>query len=161
MGERIDALTARLAEKGEETAAFFRSLGPEDWEAQIYTEGQGWTVRQVLCHFVSTERAFARLLEEIPAGGTGVPEGLDVDAFNAAQVARLDGIAPDALIEQFEAARAAMIALLRGFDEADLDRQAHHPWLGFDRVEKFVKLVYRHNMIHQRDVRRALGGSQS
>jgi hypothetical protein len=54
-----------------------------------------------------------------------------------------------------------MIVLLRGFDEADLDRQAHHPWLGFDRVEKFVKLVYRHNMIHQRDVRRTLGGSRS
>jgi hypothetical protein len=50
-----------------------------------------------------------------------------------------------------------MAALVEGLNDADLDREGRHPFFGVDRVEKFAKLVYRHNMLHERDVRRALG----
>lgn len=161
MGEKIDQLTARLTEKGAETAAFFRSLQPDDWEQQIYTEGTQWQVKQVMAHFVSAERSFKWLFADVVAGGEGSPEGMDIDTFNEAEVARLNDTPPDVLITQFEQARAALVDFMRGLEDADLERTGRHPWFGVEKMEKFVKLVYRHNMIHERDVRRALEKSAS
>lgn len=161
MAEKVQQIVARLAEKGEETAAFFRALAPEDWDAQIYTEGTGWRVQHVLCHFVSAERSFVRLFQNIVAGGEGAPRDMDIDVFNEAEVAGMADLEPADLIAGFEEARAALIDFMRGLDDSDLDRQGRHPWFGVDRLEKFVKLVYRHNMIHQRDIRRALDGTGS
>lgn len=156
MPDQVKQIARRLQEKGAETVAFFRGLAPEDWEKRVYTEGTRWDVRRVLCHFVSAERSFLRLFEDIMAGGEGTPEDFDLDRFNESQVAKMDGLSPEELIRRFEEARAAMVAFVEGLSEADLEREGRHPFFGMDRLEKFLKLVYRHNMIHERDVRRAL-----
>ena len=41
-------------------------------------------------------------------------------------------------------------------DETDLDREGRHPFFGPSALEKLLKLVYRHNMLHLRDIRHAL-----
>lgn len=156
MGERTAAIIARLMEKGRETATFFRSLTPEQWRTRIYSDGPQWDTRQVLCHFVSAERAYRRIFEDVMRGGEGAPEGFDIDRFNAHEVGRMDSLTPQELIAQFEAARAAVVAFVRRLDDADLDREGRHPFFGVDRLEKFLKLIYRHNMLHERDVRRVL-----
>lgn len=159
MTERTDYLATRLREKGAATAEFFRALPPAAWQATVYTEGAAWDARQVLCHFVSSERAFLRLFEDILAGGEGSPEDFDINRFNESQVGKMADLSADELIAQFEATRAEMIALVERLDDADLEREGRHPFFGVDRLEKFVKLIYRHNMLHERDIRRALDGS--
>jgi hypothetical protein len=57
-------------------------------------------------------------------------------------------------------ARQAMVALVEGMDDADLEREGRHPFFGVGKMEQFLKLVYRHNMIHERDVRKALDAVQ-
>jgi hypothetical protein len=127
----------------------------------VYTEGTDWTPREVMCHFVSAERAFLRIFQDVAAGGEGAPEDLDINEFNEGEVAGMADESPRALLEQFREARAALIAFMQTLDDADLDRQGRHPWFGFDKMEKFTKLVYRHNMIHQRDIRRTLNGEDA
>jgi uncharacterized protein (TIGR03083 family) len=157
MSDRTEPITARLIEKGQETAAFFRALTPQQWQARVYTEGSQWDARQVLCHFVSAERAFLRIFEDVMQGGPGAPEGFNIDRFNEREVSQMAMLAPQELIAQFEQVRAAVVAFVQGLDDSDLDREGRHPFFGVDRLEKFLKLIYRHNMIHERDVRRALG----
>jgi len=154
--QRIDHLSQRLTEQGEATLAFFRTLTPDQWRQPVYTTGPQWDVRQVLCHFVSAERAFFAIFEAALRGGQDAPESFDIDAFNAREVGAMDGLTPAELLARFEAARAATLTFVQRLDEADLDRQAWHPWFGWDKLEKFLKLVYRHNLIHERDVRKAL-----
>jgi uncharacterized damage-inducible protein DinB len=154
VSDRTDHIAGRLRQKGADTAAFFRALPPGAWAAPVYTDGMAWDARQVLCHFVAAEREFIRLFEDVLDGGEGTPEGFDLDAFNERTVAEMDD-----LIAAFEAVRAEMAALVEGLDDADLDREGRHPFFGVDRVEKFAKLIYRHNMLHERDIRRALGSS--
>lgn len=158
MTDRIATLASRLRQKGEATAAYFRALQPEDWSATVYTEGSAWDARQVLCHFVSAEQSLLVLFENVAAGGEGAPEDFDVDRFNESQVRQMDGLTPDELISRFEACRAATVSFAEGLEEADLDRVGRHPFLGVDRLEAFLKLIYRHNMLHERDIRRALDG---
>ena len=160
MGQLTEQIANRLRKKGEETLGFFGGLAEGQWEAVVYTEGAAWTVHQVLCHFVSAERAFLRLFKNVLAGGEGTPEGFDVDGFNAAQVEQLRPRGSGELLDLFRAARREMVALVVEMDDADLEREGRHPFFGVDKMEQFLKLVYRHNMIHERDVRKALDAVQ-
>ncbi len=156
MSDRVTPILERLREKGAETVAFFRSLSPAEWRTQVYTEGTQWDVRRVLCHFVSAERAYMKIFQDVMQGGPGAPEDFDINAFNEREVAMMADLTPEDLIAQFEAARAETVAFVRTLSEADLDREGRHPFFGVDRMEKFLKLIYRHTLIHERDIRHVL-----
>jgi uncharacterized protein (TIGR03083 family) len=150
----------RLHAEGQKTAAYFRSLGEADYAQQVYTTGPGWRVRDVLAHFVSAEQTFVFYGRDILAGGPGAPDDFVIDEFNATQVAGLKDTSPADLVGQFEAARAETLALVRGMQAEDFGRIGRHPWFGRVPLEQMLKLIYRHNMLHERDVRRALETGQ-
>lgn len=160
MSTRQELLVKRLQEEGRKTAAYFRSLGPADFGQQVYLTGPCWRVRDVLAHFVSAEQTLTFYGRQVLAGGEGAPEGFVIDEFNATQVAGLRDAAPEDLVGQFEAARGATVAMAAGMRDDDLDRIGRHPWFGQVSLEQMLKLVYRHNMLHERDVRKALESAQ-
>ena len=156
MSKRQDLIVKRLNDEGESALAFFRGLEAVGWERRVYTEGSQWTVRQVLCHFVSAEDGFLRLARNILDGGEGVPEGWDIDAFNEGEVGAMAERRPADLLPEFERLRAETVKLVRGMSDADFEREGRHPFFGHTSMEKLLKLIYRHNMMHLRDVRRVL-----
>ena len=156
MSERKDLILGRLAVEGQKAADYFRSLTGDVWEQLVYTTGGKWRVREVLCHFVSAEETLVFYGKDILRGGEGAPEGFQIDEFNATQVGGMAERTPHQLINEFEQRRAATVALVAAMTEADLDRSGRHPWFGRESLEKMLKLVYRHNNLHLRDVRRAL-----
>jgi len=161
MSTRQDLIVKRLAEEGEAALALFGELDEADWERRIYTEGSRWTVRQILCHFCSAEAGFLRLARNILTGGDGAPEGMDIDEFNAGEVGGMAERTPADLLPEFGRLRAETVALARGMGEADFDRAGRHPFFGHTPLEKLLKLIYRHNMLHLRDVRRELKGGEN
>jgi uncharacterized protein (TIGR03083 family) len=156
MPNRQELILKRLHEEGQKTAAYFRTLTDEQFGRQVYTTGPLWRVRDVLAHFVSAERTFHYYGRDILAGGLGAPEDFVIDEFNATQVAEFRNAATDDLIAQFAEAREQTAALVRGMADADFDRMGRHPWFGKAPLENMLKLIYRHNMIHERDVRKAI-----
>lgn len=156
MNRRRDLIVKRLGSEGEAALAFFRELSEADWERPIYAVGSQWTVRQVLCHFVSVEDGFLRLARNVLEGGEGAPEGMDIDEFNEREVAAMADRTPADLLCEFERLRAETVELVKGIDEADLDQEGRHPYFGHTSLEKLFKLIYRHNMLHLRDIRREL-----
>lgn len=160
MGAKTSDIIKRLREKGDETVAYFTSLPVEAWTSQVYTAGPQWDVRQVLCHFVSAESNFERIFDAAMRGETEAPTDFVIDEFNLREVGKMGDLTPAALIDQYRTVRGKTIAFLESIDDADLERESWHPWFGWDKLEKFLKLVYRHNMLHERDVRRALESGQ-
>ena len=156
MPDRKDLILKRLAEEGAKTAAFFDGLADSRWGQQVYTTGPLWRVRELLAHFVSAERTFVFYGRDILAGGSGAPDDFVIDEFNATQVAGLKEATTADLIRQFEAARAEIVEIVQGMADADFDRVGRHPWFGRVPLENMLKLIYRHNMIHQRDIAKAL-----
>ena len=157
MSDTPEFLVERLKADGEKMAEFFAGLGQQDWARSVYGEGEGWTVRDVLAHFVSTERSFLLLFENILAGGSGVPDDFSIDRFNNSEVARMAGADPQSLLADYRAARAAMAAWVAARRPEDLDVLGRHPFLGPTSLADMIKMVYRHNQIHLRDLRRQLG----
>lgn len=149
-------LVDRLTLSGQKTQNFFQNIQEDEWNNQIYTEGAKWSVHQVLAHFVATESAITRLIKYILTGNPGVPENFDIDAFNEREVHCLAKLPSDMILQRFIERRGETIQMVKELDDDDLLKEGRHPWLGVVPIEEMIKLMYRHNQIHQRDIRKSL-----
>jgi uncharacterized protein (TIGR03083 family) len=156
MPETVEFLVERLKSEGEKTADFFSALKDDQWQAVVYTEGETWSIRNVLAHFVTSEQAFLRLFANVQKGGMGAPENFDLDSYNAAQQEKTRAQSPQELLTQFRANRAAMVELVSSMSMDDLGKTGRHPFLGLTSLAEMIKMVYRHNQIHARDLRHLL-----
>lgn len=151
-------LAAKLKSDGEKMSAFFAGLKPEQWNAEVYTEGSVWTVRSILAHLMTAERAFVKLFEQIRLGGEGVSEDFVIDRYNARQQEKTHDLAPEALLADYRSVREQMIAWVSGLDDADLEKIGRHPFLGITTLREMIKLIYIHNQTHYRDIRKVMRG---
>ena len=154
--DELSHLTKRLKKDGEKTKAVFEGLTSQDWTVQVYTTGSEWTVREILAHFISAERAFHQLINDVRQGGSGAPRDLDIVEFNEREVPKLDDLSAHQLLHEYWQARQQSLRLTQSLQPLDLDKHGYHPWFGDVPIRDMLKLVYRHNMIHLRDMRKAL-----
>jgi len=152
--ETPEHLAERLVSEGEKTHNFFESLTPDEWQLKVYSDGTQWRVQQILAHFVASEVAFNHLISNILVGGEGTPEDFDIDVFNEREVLFYKNVPNSDLLELFNRYRRTNVTLISKMSLEDLERVGRHPFLGFAPVADIIKLIYRHNQIHQRDIRR-------
>jgi len=152
----LDELADKLRSEGEKFAALFAGLADDQWQAKVYTEGETWTLRNVLSHFVTSERGLVKLFEQIRLGGLGSADDFSIDRYNAAQQQKTKDLSAQALLEQYQAVRADSIAWTLSLSELDLEKQGKHPFLGMTSIREMVKMLYIHNMTHYRDMKKIL-----
>jgi hypothetical protein len=156
MSETPLRLQERLLNEGMRSVDFFRAMTPEQLDYTVYSDGSCWKIRQILAHFVSSEQAYGVLISDLLSGGHGAPEGFDIDNFNEDEVSKMVDLESQALLAQYEELRRSNANLVSRMQPEDLARVGRHPFLGVASLEEIIKLLYRHNQIHQRDIRRAL-----
>lgn len=159
MPENPAFLADRLRAEGEKTLVFFAGLSPEQWKTIVYTDGEMWTIRSVLAHFVTAEKGFVSIFSSIRNGGPGTSDDFDIDRYNSSQQKKTTTLSPAELMDQFKVVRAQMIAMVVSFSEKDLAIQGRHPFLGQTTLAEMIKMVYRHNQIHYRNMRKVIGES--
>jgi len=152
----IQDLADKLKSEGERFLAIFSGLADAQWQAEVYTEGAVWTVRNVLSHFVTSERGLVRLFEQIRQGGAGAADDFSIDRYNASQQEKTKDLTPQELLEQYKSVRADSVAWVSGLKETDLEIAGRHPFLEKTTIREMVKMLYLHNQIHYRDLKKAL-----
>ena len=150
------ALSAKLQVEGEKVYSFFAALTPDEWALTIYAEGSDWTPRSILAHLVTAERGFLKLFESIRRGGGGVSQDFSIDRYNASQQERTRDLAPADLLPQYAAVRAAMADFVVTLTETDLTATGRHPALGISTLSEMIKMLYLHNNMHVRDIKKSL-----
>jgi Uma2 family endonuclease len=153
---KCNKLVDKLSSSGQRTLEIFQSIEGDDWYQQVYSDGANWSVYHILAHFVASEASIVRLIKIILKGNEGVPEGFDIDAFNEREVNCFSKLPNDLILQRFAERRDETIQLLLELNDSDLAIEGRHPWLGVAPVEEMIKLLYRHNQIHQRDIRKVL-----
>ena len=153
---KSEKLVEKLISSGRRTRDFFEAIEGDDWYQQVYTEGANWSVHHILAHFVASEASIVRLIKFILQGNPGVPEGFDIDAYNEKEVNCFAKLPNDMVLQRFMERRGETIELVMELTDDDLAVEGRHPWFGITSIEQMIKLMYRHNQIHQRDIRRAL-----
>jgi hypothetical protein len=156
MVSRRNGIIAELKKNEEEIIALYRGLNSEQLGMMVYQEDPGWTVRQVLAHFITIERSMQWLFKDFLAGGPGSPEDFDVERFNLTQPRKLDGLSLNELIAKFRSVRRDTIGLVEGMDDKDLDREGRHAFHGHGKLERFVVWAYEHARLHLDDIREKL-----
>lgn len=147
-------ISERLKKEGDKVAAYFSALTDEQWKTEVYTEGETWTIRSVLAHFVTSERGLLKLFERIRQGGPGAAEDFSIDRYNARQQEKTREMTPQELLEQFVEVRASAVEWVAGLAEEDLAKEGRHPFLGQVQLIEMIKMLYLHNQIHFRDFRK-------
>lgn len=156
MSETPAMLAEKLQSEGEKFYSFFDSLTDEQWTTEVYTEGTTWTLRNVLSHFVTSERGLVKLFEGIRQGGTGVADDFSIDRYNASQQEKTKESSPKELLEQYKTIRADTVKWVLTLDESDLQKTGRHPFLGQTIMLEMIKMLYLHNQLHYRDVKKVL-----
>jgi hypothetical protein len=153
---RAEALSTRLEKGRQKTFEIFNSLTPEQWQQPLYDDG-AWQVRNLIAHFVSSEKQLLALAQDVAAGGQGAPIDLDIDRYNAEEQDRLAGQSPSALLDLLDEERRQTIEWTWSLDNDQLDRVGRHPVLGEINVEAMLTAIYGHQLLHMRDLSRLLG----
>ncbi len=161
MSEQQILIQKRLREEGDKVLAVFEALTPKQWQTVIYTDGMTWTIQDVLAHQISAEREFQYYGYDILNGGSGAPEDFSINAFNNAAVAQRREQTASQLLDEFRAARQDTINFVAQIEGEQFQLQGRHPFFGMMTIEGMFKLIYRHNMMHTRDMRKTLGGSET
>jgi uncharacterized damage-inducible protein DinB len=152
----INELADKLKSEGEKFHGIFAGLTDEQWQAEVYTEDQTWTIRNVLAHLVTSERGLVKLFERIRVRGEGSPNDFSIDRYNAAQQRKTKDLSPQELLEQYQAVRADSVAWTLSLDESDLEQEGRHPFLEMTTLREMIKMLYLHNIIHYRDMKKVL-----
>ncbi len=155
MSEVVE-LAEKLKSEGERFASIFSGFTDDQWQKEVYAEGTTWTVRSILAHFVTAERGLLKLFEDVRQGGEGASADFSIDRYNAAMQARMQELSPRQLLEQYKASRAESIAWTLSLSEVDLDKQGRHPFLGVTTIREMIKMLFLHNQLHYRDMRKVL-----
>ena len=152
----ISELAEKLKSEGDKITSIFNGLTDEQWNRQVYTEGTTWTIRNVLAHFVTSERGLLKLFEQIRQGGASAADDFSIDRYNAAMQERTKAATPEELLDQFKDIRAQAIAWVSGLRESELEIRGRHPFLGLTVIREMIKMLYIHNLTHYRDMKKAL-----
>lgn len=152
----ITELAEKLKSEGEKFYAIFSEFADDQWNAEVYTEGTTWTIRNVLSHLVSSERGLLKLFEQIRQGGEGASLDFSIDRYNASMQARSKELTPIELLEQYKSVRAESIAWTSALSESELEKQGRHPFLGITTIREMIKMLYIHNQTHYRDMKKTL-----
>ena len=155
MPEATD-LAEKLRVEGEKFAAIFASLTNGQWDTVVYTEGETWTMLNVLSHIVSSERSLLKLFERIRTTGKGSAEDFSIDRYNSVQQQKTKDISAQELLEQYKEARSNSVIWVSSLKEEELEIQGRHPFLGMTTIRDMIKMLYIHNQNHYRDMKKAI-----
>ena len=150
----ITELAEKLRTEGDRFVSIFSTLSDEQWNEEVYTEGSTWTIRNVLSHFVTSERGLVKLFEQIRQGGSGIADDFSVDRYNAAQQEKTRELTAAELVEQYKQVRANSIAWVSSLKEDELEITGRHPFLQMTTLREMIKMLYIHNMTHYRDMKK-------
>ena len=152
----VNELAKKLKTEGEKFATFFSDLNDDQWKIEVYTEGTMWTIRNILSHFVTSERGLVKLFEQIRQGGPGSPEDFSIDRYNARQQEKTKDLTSVELLEHYKSVRANSIDWVSSLQDSELEIEGRHPFLLETTLREMIKMLYIHNQMHYRDLRKVL-----
>lgn len=114
----------------------------------------GWERRDIVAHLASAEIGHCQVIQRLLAGQPTLLPGFDLDEFNQAEVGSRRQRSLSELVAEYQANRAATLALLDTIAENEWAIAGPHPG-GFDTT---VEGVFRVISIHERHHLREMQG---
>ena len=146
----------KLAESRVALFALLNSLHPDQWSQPVFSEGDTWTVTTVVSHLLDSERGMSIQIHKTRKGEETIPEGFDINRWNAGVQKRVGNLSPAELMAGLEATRTKTLDVMNSLKDEDWARTGRHPTRGLITIEQYYETIHGHELSHAEDIKRAL-----
>jgi uncharacterized protein (TIGR03083 family) len=146
-----------LAQSRQALLALLNSLQPTQWDAVVFSENEPWTVATAVGHLIDGERGMSIQVHKIRKGEPTVPEGFDLERWNAGVKKRIGNLSPDELLASLESTRAKTLEGLASLKDEEWVLSGRHPSRGVITIEQYYETMAGHERLHAQDIKQALG----
>lgn len=154
--ERIEKIKQKLAEARQYLDAVLDAAEAHQ-DVTVFSDGQGWTVRNLAVHLADADRGNARQVMGIAAGQEVIPPDFDLDRYNRRAIEKRAEMTYAEARASLAASRAELLAWLDTLDDTALDAEGRHASLNIMSVEKILGVMAWHERTHADDIARAAG----
>ncbi len=146
----------KLTESRTGLIEFLAELEPAHWGTIVFSEGNDWTVHTIVGHLIDSEKGMSIHVHKIRKGEETVPEGFDIDRWNAGVKQRVGTPTPDELLAGLKATRAKTLEMMATIKGDEWSLTGRHPSRGVITVEQYYKTMHEHELMHTTDMKQAV-----
>ena len=147
----------QLAHSRARLRTLLASLSESEWQTPVFTEGDTWTVATVVAHLVDSERGMSIHIHRIRKGEPTLPDGFDLNRWNAGVKKRVGDLSPASLMQKLAETRAKTLEVMDSLSDEDWDKTGRHASRGEITIEQYYETIAAHEVLHTSDIRKALG----
>src|SRR5262249_55083703 len=151
MSDRIQKIKADLANGRARLNHVFDHVG-DRWDAQVYSEGAAWNVRQLATHLMITDKGHNNTIMGIAKGEEIIPADFDLERYNKRSVEKRGEVSIDEIRAALAATAAERDAWLDTLDDATLDKKGRHGSMKILSIEEILEVVANHDRDHANDI---------
>ncbi|MDZ4768139.1 MAG: DinB family protein [Chloroflexota bacterium] len=155
VSEKVAKLQARLNESRAFLDSILDQVG-DRWDVQIYSDGAGWTTRQLLIHLMISDKGQTATVQQIAAGGDPLPADFDLERFNRRSVEKGAATTPDEARAVMRESRGALLAWTETVTDEALEHTGRHASGNIFSATQYLKIMAIHERDHARDMAKAL-----
>lgn len=151
MSSRLEEMKQRLADARQHLNTVLDQVG-DRWESQVYADGLGWTVRQLVNHLADADKGHNNQVMNIAEGVNIIPEDFDIERYNRRITEKTaDKTAAESRLN-LETSRHKLNEWLNALDETKLDQKGRHASLHILTVEQILQVMADHERNHANDI---------
>lgn len=147
----------KLAQARMELRILLTSLNPEQWGSIVFSEGDSWTVSTVVSHLIDSERGMSIHVHKIRKGEETIPEGFDLQRWNAGVKKRMGNLPSGELLAKLAETRAKTLEVMDSLKEEEWSLTGRHGSRGIITIEQYYETIHGHELSHTKDIKEALG----
>lgn len=149
--------TQTLSEARQELLNFLQPLTPKQWQQPIFSDGSTWTVATAVSHIIDAERGMSIQVHKARKGEPTMPEGFDIDRWNAKVQERIGELNPTELLALLDSTRSKTLDVLNSLTDDDWSKMGRHPSRGIITIEQYYETIAAHDQMHLADIKKGLG----
>ena len=146
----------KLNESRQELLSFLNELPAEQWTSPVFSEGEPWTITTVVSHLLDSEKGMSIQIHKTRKGEETIPEGFDINRWNASVQKRVGDLSPADLLAALESTRVKTLEVMNSLKDEDWSRTGRHPSRGVITIDQYYETIYGHELMHAEDMKRAL-----
>jgi hypothetical protein len=133
------------------------SLTESEWHTVVISEGQDWTVLDLVGHLAENERGMSIHIHKIRTGRETIPPDFDLEQWNAGLKERLVAAPIADPLAMLDQVRERTLQVLHDLNEPDFTLMGRHPSRGLITIKQYYDTIAAHDIDHAGDIRRGLG----
>lgn len=146
----------KLNQARQQLLALLQTLSPEQWEQKVFSENAAWTINTIVSHILEAERGMSIQVHKTRKGEPTIPEGFDLERWNAGTQKRMGQLSPDELLAALATTRAKTLEVLGSLRDEEWMLTGRHPSRGLITIEQYYETIAAHDRQHTQDIRAAL-----